>query len=242
MGLGKFFKKAIRYSPANPRFLGNVIKDSSKLLGIGGGYGSAPGDGGGQAVLEAGYANAIANQTGALGSIPKAYDKARGSLASGKAANIQQVQDAGAVSASQVDQSMASRGLYNTTALDSARMGVGAQTSRQVAQINAQFDALEAELGLRQNAAENQIRSNIAGLNVSRGQAIAGHLTQQQQLAQQWALNNNPDAWLDSILGIAGTAIGYGIAGPAGGAVGGHLAGNLSSSQVGHYSSLGING
>lgn len=206
MGLGKFFKKSLGFN--KKVFGGGYVKDA---LGMGQSAGKYPGDGGGQAALEAGYANAIANQTGALASVPKAYDKARAGLTSGRSANIQQTMDAGKVASSAVDQSMASRGLYNTTALDSARLGVGAATSRQVAQINAQFDQLEAELGLRQNSAENQIRGNIAGLHASRGQAIAGHLTQQQQLAQQWALNQNPDAWLDSILGIAGTAIGIGV-------------------------------
>lgn len=233
MGLGKFFKKVNKYNfLTNPKAGKNALKALSMARGVGGGGGDYQGDGGaGQAAIDAGYANAIANQTGALGSVPQAFDKARKGLASGKAVNVQQAYDAGKVATSAVDQSMVGRGLYNTTSLDSARMGVGAATSRQVAEINANFDAIEAELGLRQNQAENQIRGNIAQLKVGHGMAKAGQLNTQQQFAQQWALNNNPDAWLDSILGIAGTASGYSIGGPAGGAIGG---------KVGYQSSQGI--
>lgn len=190
--------------------------------------GAYPGDQGQEAALREGFGSAIAQESQSLGSIPKAYAKAGAAIESGKGNAIRQAQDIGAQQSAQADQSLASRGLYNTTILDNARQGVAAGVSRQVSDIEARYGQIRAELGLSQNAAENQARGRIGQLRAGLGSALAGQGNTQQSLAynyaalqQQWELNQNPDAWLDSLLGIAGTAAGYAIGGQFGGGGGG---------------------
>jgi hypothetical protein len=204
--LKKTFKKGVTFN--KNVFGGGYIKDA---LGMGKSGGKGPGDGGQEAAIREGYGAALSQNAQILGSLPKAYDKARGNLASGKAVASKALQDRGAQETANADQSMVNRGLYNTTVFDNARAGVAANVSQAQSEINAQYAQMEAELGLRQNAAENQVRSNSAQLNVGLGGALAGQKNFQSAQQQQWELSQNPDAWLDSIFGIAGTAIGYGI-------------------------------
>lgn len=196
------------------------------LMGKGGkpppGY---PGASGQEAALREGAGAALAQEAQSLGSIPKAYDAARKQIDVGRTNSIRQAQDIGAQQSAQADQSLASRGLYNTTILDNARQGVAANVSRQISDIEARYGQIRAELGLSQNQAESASRTRIGQIQSGLGGALAGQGNFQQGLAlnyaqmrQQWEMSQNPDAWLDSLLGIAGTAIGYSIGGPPGAA------------------------
>lgn len=178
---------------------------------------SSPGSGPSGALqvkrIREGYGGALADEAQVLGSIPETYAKAKKLYGQGKGRAIQAAQDYGAQADAQTQQSMVSRGLFNTTALDNARQGVSYQTSQQVADIENQFAAIEAGLGLKEAQEKSQSRLRSGQLRIGMSQALNNQTNYNQQQQQAWEMAQNEDAWLDSLFNIGGTLLGYGLAG-----------------------------
>lgn len=135
------------------------------------------------------------------------YGQAIRQVGGAKQASTLAAQDAGVQQGAQADQSLASRGLYNTTVLDNARAGISGGVTRQLAQIDSDYAQLLAGLQMGKGNAQAQMESQLAG--TYQNQAQAG-----TQIGQQWintlgsVQEEDPNAWLGSLLGIAGFAIG----------------------------------
>lgn len=206
MGFGSFLKKAGRSLEKGFK----LTTDPAKAIGgaLGGKGGKAPGSNGAFEQAQNNYAASIAQNSQTFGEIPKTYDVARKAVGAGKAAAIQNATDVGVQDTARVEQSMVDRGLYNTTVLDNARQGVSANVSRQVSDINAYYAKVLADLGIGEMNAKAQVRGQIARSREGLAALQSGNLNQQQAFQQQWELSQNPDAWLESLMGIAGTATG----------------------------------
>lgn len=186
------------------------------------------------------YARAEVERRRALGDVQGGYAKARGALAQGQTQAIQTATDQGSQAAANATQRLGSSGLLNTTIAQNAAQGVSAQTSRAVANINAQYAQMLATLGVNEGNAVAGIRQNIAGGAQSFGGSQAGLYANHAGLINSQP-EQDPNAWLESLLQIGGTAIGYGISGPAGGAVGSQVGSGLSPGGATHPGSSTYN-
>lgn len=165
-------------------------------------------------------ARSEAERRRSIGETRKAYAGARDSLGVGRTNAIQYAQDAGAVQQGQAAQSLASRGLYNSTVLDNAQQGVSAGVSRAVSDIEARYAQLNANLGIGEASDIAGIRERIAGGAERLGSTQAGLHTSHAGILASLP-QEDPDAWLNDLLGIGGMALGYGITGGFGGGGGG---------------------
>ena len=184
-----------------------------------------------QSSLGMGQAEADTERRRALGETRGAFANARGSLTTGRTQAIQSATDAGAQQTAQAGQSLASRGLYNTTVLDNARQGISSNTSRVMADIDAHYAQILASLGVQEAAATTGIRQGIAGGAQAYGQNKASLYTNHANMLSQ-IQEQDPNAWLGSLMNLAGTGLGYAIGGPAGAAVGGAVGGGGGPSHI----------
>lgn len=221
--MGFSLKKALGFSKKlNPVALGHNLV-SGKLFPSGGGTDTGPIDSQfAQAQSAAGLsaAQAQAFNQRALGETRAAYGKARTGYAQGRANAIQYAQDAGAQQQANAAQSLASRGLGNTTIVENAQQGISAGVSRAVSDIDAQYAQMLASLGIGEAQATSGIRARQAASAQDLGRLQAGL---HAQLGGIYASlpQEDPNQWLNSLLQIGGTAIGYGIGSGGGGGGGG---------------------
>lgn len=137
--------------------------------------------------LNTGYSNALANS---------------GLAATNAKKNVQQ---AGQQNLASTTQSLASRGLYNTTALDSARRGVMADTQRQMSGIDAALASLQSQLQVGHGQALAGAQAGLSGFyqqqnaaNTGLGLSRIGTLSDVQ--------DQNTD-WLGQLMGTAGNIL-----------------------------------
>ena len=202
MGLLKGLKKLGKaFNPVE--WANDKVKGALK-----GSPGNGPQPGNQERYIREGYGAALASQSSALADLPETFAKAEKGIAKGESAALQDVQDYSTQATAASEADLASRGLGNTSLMDNARQGVAAETSRAAAQVRARYAGLRSELALTQGREQSRIKGNISQLNAGLGSALAGQANFQQQLEHDWQMNQNPDAFLDSLLGIAGTAAG----------------------------------
>lgn len=89
-----------------------------------------------------------------LPTINKGYGQARQGLQAAGQSAKQGIQDRGQQQIAGTAQSLASRGLYNTTALDAAQRGVHADTSRALASVDESLGQLMSGLSISQSQAQ----------------------------------------------------------------------------------------
>lgn len=140
-----------------------------------------------------------------LNAIKPAYAAARKNVQVGKASSAQSAMDIGQQMQSQAQQSMAARGLYNSTVMDNARMGISSQTTRDLADIDASYAQLLAQLDIGEGQATTQANQYLSGMFGQQASSVAGLKMNQAQLAA--SMYEDPDQWLDNLLGI-GTTLG----------------------------------
>jgi hypothetical protein len=161
-----------------------------------------------EAAIREGYGGAQAINSQALASLPQQFEPAKKALGVAKTNAIQYAQDRGQQDMAATQQSLVSRGLNNSTVLDNARLGVGSDVSRRVSDIENLYAQHFGQLDLAQGQQRQRLLGNKAQLSMGLGQSLAGQRNYHQSLQQQWELSQDPNAWLDSVLGIAGTAAG----------------------------------
>lgn len=204
--LKKAFKSSINFN--KNVFGGGYLRDA---LGGGGGGGNAAKvdylsqQAREQAALN--YARGQTEQQRSIGETRQAYTSARKSLGAGRTQGIQAVQDAGAQAGARAGQSMANRGLYNTTIMDNAQQGISSGVSRSIADIDAHYAQMLGQLGIQEQNTVNGIRQNIAGGAAQQGALQAGLYMNHAGLINS-QVEEDPNAWLNSLFGIAGTAAG----------------------------------
>lgn len=183
------------------------------LFGGGGGQGTGEIDSQfAQAQQKAGLgaARALSINRRALGETRRAFQGARTGFNAGRANSIQYAEDAGAQAGANAQQSLTDRGLGNTTIVDNARQGISSGVSRAVADINSNYDQLLAQLGIGEAQATTGIRARMAASAEDLGRLQSGLHAQQANLYASLD-HEDPNEWLDSLLNIGSTAIGYGI-------------------------------
>lgn len=159
-----------------------------------------------------------------IGETRVGYGQARDAAGVGRTNAIQAANDAGVVQQGRATQGLVNSGLYNTTIAQNASQGISAGVSRAVGDIDAHYAQILGELGIGEANAVSGIRRNIASNAQSGGNFQAGlYDAQANRVASE--VHEDPNAWLQSLFQIGGTALGYGIGGPAGGAVGGGFGG-----------------
>lgn len=104
----------------------------------------------------------------ALGATNRGYGQARTGLQYAGQSAKQGIQDRGAQNLASSQQSLASRGLYNTTAFDAAQRGVHADTSRALASVDENLGSLLANLNIGQAQSQAGIYGGLSGLEQNR--------------------------------------------------------------------------
>lgn len=207
---------------------GAVLAPGASMFGGGGG-----GDrenkidalyGAGRSAATLANAQSVATQRRSLGTTAAAYTGARSSLGAGRTAAVNAIGDAGAQAGANLQQSLVDRGLTNTTILDNGQQGISSGMSREIANVEASYQSMLGQLGVNEAAATTGIRQGIASTQNQLGQTQAQSYGQQANTIASLP-SQDPNAWLDSLLGIGGTALGFAIGGPAGGAAGAAVAG-----------------
>lgn len=226
----KALKKSLNFT--KNAYTGGFVKD---IFGGGGDPGKAQ-----AAEVRSLYGQAEAKQAQLFGQqtaaaqkaaniIPKAYGAARKNVQVGKSSALTRASDAGQAMQAQAQQSLAARGLYNSTVMDNARMGISSQTTRDLADIDASYAQLMAELDIGEGQAMSQAQQFLSG---TYGSQSAGYTNLKANQAGQLAQiqYEDPDAWLNSLLGIggniAGIAIGNSLGSMGGGSSGAVLKGS----------------
>lgn len=229
--LKKVFKGAAK--------IGTLAATAGAYDGQGRGWAHGLGGGGGNGQLGAingDFANArnaiglataqgLTEQRRAKGQVGIAYGGARKALASGRAQGVQAIQDQGARADANAQQSLANRGLMNSTILDNARAGNGANVSRLTADLDARYAQLLGELDIGQNQAENQITDKITSLQSGFGAQSANLYTQHANVLANAQVEDDQD-WLGSLFQLGGQAFGYGLGGGFGGGGSGYQSGS----------------
>lgn len=162
-------------------------------------------------------ARAIATQQRSLGATKQGFAGARTALGAGRTQALQGASDNAARSGANAAQSLTDRGLANTTILDNAQQGITANLTRESAVVEAAYADMLARYNIGEAAATTSIRGGIADSYENLGRTQAGLYSQQAGTIASLP-SEDPNAWLDSLLGIGGTALGYAIGGPGGGA------------------------
>lgn len=223
-GLGKFYKQSLGGGFVRDSFKkGGPVKAFKKTANIGAGlYGAKafkepkPDDREGQVNALLGQATeeqrraaaqAMMYQQKGLAGIGPAYADARSRVTVGRGASMDAASDRAAQSGADAQQSLTARGLYNTTVLDNARVGISGQLSRDMAEIDAQHQQILGGLDIGEAQAMQQGYSALAGTSLAGASGIAGGLSNQAQAIAN-VQEEDPDAWLNSLLGIGGTVLG----------------------------------
>lgn len=145
------------------------------------------------------------------------FDRARTAIGQMGNASRQRILDSQAGAAGNIQQSLASRGLYNTTIFDAANMGLFAQTQRAFSELDQQLIGLQADLEQRAGAADAAAFANFQNLTL-------------QELDAQGQVENDI---LNSISGVDPVSPGFDFAELAaligGGMGGGGLSGVLGA-------------
>lgn len=164
-----------------------------------------------EATAEQQRLHALQTQAGlkGLNAIKPAYAAARANVQVGKSNAMQGAADRGTQAQASAQQSLASRGLYNSTVYDNATRGISSQVTRDLADIEQSYAQLLAQLDIGEGQATTQAQQFMSGTYGQQAQGVTGLKLGQAQI--QASLYEDPDAWLNDILGIAGTAIGVGI-------------------------------
>lgn len=175
-----------------------------------------------QAQNKASYANALYQQKQGLGAINKGYGAALQSLSTQGAAAKQSIVDRETQNTGALKAGLVSSGLGDTTTATNLQRGIYQDTSRAlsstdeaIAQIKASLLAQQAGAQAGQYGAMAGIFQNQAGQNAALGQSLINSIGNVQY--------TDPNAWLQQLLGIGGTALGFSLGGPAGAAAGGQI-------------------
>lgn len=111
--------------------------------------------------------NAAVNAYGDYGhQLDALYRQAFGALAGYGASGKADILDNQKSLMANTAQSLANRGLYNTTALDSANRGIAHSTNRSLAQLNEDLGLMKANLYTGLAAQKGQIASGLAGIRM----------------------------------------------------------------------------
>lgn len=161
-----------------------------------------------------------------LNAIKPAYAAARANVQVGKANSLQGAADRGVQAQGAMQQSLAARGLVNSTIYDNGSRGIASSVTRDMADIEQSYAQMLAQLDIGEGQATTQANQFMSGTYGQQAQGVASLKLQQAQI--QASLYEDPDAWLDSLLGI-GTTLGAAyltgggslFAGAAAGAAGG---------------------
>lgn len=126
----------------------------------------------------------------ALGSINKGYNMGRANLATAGQSAKTDINTRGTQQLANSQQSLASRGLYNTTAFDAASRGIHADTSRALASVDESIAGLLANLQVSQGQAQagaygamGQLQQNQFGSLAGLYGGKIGTITQRQDVA-----------------------------------------------------------
>ena len=144
-----------------------------------------------------------------LGSINKGYGSAyKGLAGAGQTAKTNILQQ-GKQQLAGSQQSLASRGLYNTTAFDAAQRGIHADTSRALASVDESIGNMLANLQIGQGQAQAGAYGALSGLEQSRYGSLAnlyggkiGTITDRKDIAAPSLLQQAGPA-LGAFLGMA---------------------------------------
>lgn len=225
-GLKKGLKKSLNFSKnvfgggyvkdlvKNPKKgFSNMVNEASGAFGgkdmIGGGDDGLDGINASLNAATAAQQRAMALQTQSglkgLNAIKPAYAAARANVQVGKGNAMQGAADRGMQNQASAQQSLVSRGLYNSTVYDNASRGVASQTTRDLADIEQSYASMLAQLDIGEGQATTQANQFMSGTYGQQGQAASNLHMQQAQIQAQ--MYEDPDAWLDSLLGI-GTTLG----------------------------------
>ena len=100
-----------------------------------------------------------------LAQIKKGYNRAEGHLAGAGRQARQNARAQGRQQTAGMQQSMADRGLYNTTVMDNAARGISADTSRVLNEINASVGQMRSQLELDRTQAMDMALGRNLGLD-----------------------------------------------------------------------------
>lgn len=145
-----------------------------------------------------------------------AYEKAKRLVSVGRGASMDRAMDASKVAGAQVEQNLGARGLTNSTIAENARIGIGSQLSRDMADIDAMYSSLLGGLETEQAGMTAGALGQIGGAQIGFGNSAAG-LAGNHANAIASIQHTDPNAWLNSLLGIGGTFAGIGLMGGFGG-------------------------
>lgn len=126
----------------------------------------------------------------AIGTLQKGFKDAKLNLGMAGNAARQTTNTQGAQAQAANTQSMMSRGLYGTTALDNARMGISSAVSRQLAQIDESIGAQLAGL-------QTQGAQAVAGAQQGYGSYLGNAYGQKQNTLENYInlLRDKPASW-----------------------------------------------
>lgn len=155
------------------------------------------------------YASAFQQQRQALGSIQKGYAGARSEVSRIGGEARQGALDRGVQQQASGAQSLTSRGLGNTTAVDNLQRAISGDTSRSLARIDEALAGMHSNLSVQQGRDEAQAYGALSSLfqnqsaqQTSLGTSIAGSIAGVQ--------HQDPNAWISSLLSFGGGLIGLG--------------------------------
>jgi len=219
--MGSFFKK-----------LGGLSLGGAGALGVLGGGGSDPGKKQQKGILAAHnqqamqnrslFAQAAYQQRQGLGAINQGYKQAESALGTGAANARQTIADRETRNLGELKAGVAANGMSGTSTANNLQRAVYSDSTRQLANVDAELGALKAELAQRRAGAIAGQYGQLAG--IAQNQAGASNALGQNLINSLGNVQyESPSAWLQSLLGIGGTALGYSLGGPAGGAVGGQV-------------------
>lgn len=154
-----------------------------------------------------GTARALTERRRAIKETRAGFAGARGAVDTARASAVQTVQDQGRVAEGGAKQGLIDRGLYNTTVLDNAQQGISSGVSRSIADIDSHYAQILGELGIGEASAVSGIRNQNANAVQQGGQFSAGLYGQHAGILASGQFED-PNEWLNALLGIAGTATG----------------------------------
>lgn len=148
---------------------------------------------------------------GAIGTLNRGFGDAKMQLGMAGNAARQTTVTGGKQAAAGMQQSMISRGLYGTTALDNAQRGISSDVSRRLAQIDEEVGSMFAGLATQRAGA-------VAGAQQGLGQFFQGAYGQKQNALENYInlLRDKPyafsnGAYFGNALGAAGQQLAQGL-------------------------------
>jgi hypothetical protein len=253
-GVKKYLKKSLNFTKDvyGGGYVRDMLKNPKKgfnktLNEAGGAFGvkiGGSGDGGkggiadtmNEATAEMQAAQARQTHAGlrAMQGIKPAYAAARSNIQVGKGSAMQGAADRGVQSQASAQQSLAARGMYNTTVMDNASRGISSGVTRDLADIEASYGQMMAQLDIGESQALTQGHQFLSGTYGQQGQSLSNLKMQQAGLQAQ--LYEDPDQWLNDLLGIVGTGVGMYFGGLGGAAL--TTVTNQGNQHSGNYGNL----